>query len=170
MALVDHDQVEVVGRVVAEDAEAVAGVGERLVESEVDLPPGLDVALDLPDRVSEDRPELPADWLVDEDVAVNEVEDAGLPPRRRPLAGGQLPDDLKRDEGLSGPSSEREQDSLPARENRLERAFDRNALVVPWLLDRAVGIAELTRERTKQDVARPVVPNPFPGLESCPCL
>ena len=59
MALVDHDQVEVVGWVVAEDAEAVAGVGERLVESEVDLPPGLDVALDLPDRVSEDRPGTP---------------------------------------------------------------------------------------------------------------
>ena len=55
MALVDDDQVEVVGRVVAEDAEAVAGVGERLVEREVDLAPGLDVALDLPDRVAEDR-------------------------------------------------------------------------------------------------------------------
>ena len=37
MALVDDDQVEVVGRVVAEDPEAVAGVGERLVEREVDL-------------------------------------------------------------------------------------------------------------------------------------
>src|SRR5581483_819354 len=85
VALVDDDQVEVVGRVVPKNAEAVTGVGEGLVEGEVDLAPGLDVALDLPDRVAEDRPELPADRLVDEDVAVGEVENPWLPSRRRPL-------------------------------------------------------------------------------------
>src|SRR4051794_11775305 len=99
MGLVDDDQIEVVRRGVAEDPEAVAGVRQRLVEREVDLATGLDVALDLPDRIAEDWPELSADRLIYEDVAVDEVEDSRLPPGRRPLSGGQLPDDLERDEG-----------------------------------------------------------------------
>src|SRR5438876_12163301 len=112
MAFVDDDEVEVVGRVVAEDPEAVAGVRQRLVEREVDLATGLDVALDLPDRVAKDRPELPADRLIQEDAPVDEVEDPGLPARCRPLPGRQLPDELERDECLSRPRSEREKDAL----------------------------------------------------------
>ena len=86
-------------------------------------------------------PELPADWLVDEDVAVDEVEDAGLPPRRRPLPSGQLPDDLKRHERLSRPSSERRvgRASGPC-EDRFECTFDRNTLVVPLLLTVPSGL------------------------------
>lgn len=108
MTLVDHDQVEVVGRIVAEDPKRIAAVGECLVEREVDLSSRLDLATNLPDGVPEHRAKLSCDWLIDEDVAVSQIQDP-RPAIFAPLARPELPDDLQRKECLSGARRQSEQ-------------------------------------------------------------
>jgi hypothetical protein len=74
-----------------------------LVESEEDLAPGLRRPAHLPDGVApEYRHELARGRLVDEDVAIGEVEDARLAIPLT-LARPQLPDDLEGDKGLPVP-------------------------------------------------------------------
>ena len=76
VALVDDDQVEEVGRVLAVEARAALVLGDRLVDGEVHLA-ALDglAACDLPAGVAE-RGEGLVLRVVDQDVAVGEVEDA----------------------------------------------------------------------------------------------
>jgi len=79
VALVHDDQVEEVRGEVAVETVRVSSVSQRLVKPEVDLASGLRLALELPDRAFTERgDELASDRLVDQDVAVREVEDARL--------------------------------------------------------------------------------------------
>lgn len=103
MALVHDDQVEEVRGEVAVEAVGISPVGQGLVEPEVDLASGLGLALELPDRaLAESGGELAGDRLVDQDVAVSEVEDARLAVTA-PGAVPQLPDDLQGDKVLPVP-------------------------------------------------------------------
>jgi hypothetical protein len=170
VALVNDDQVEVVGRVVAEDPERLAAVGQRLVERKVDLPPGLRLAADLPDRIAEHRPELPGDGLIDEDVAVGEIEDSRLA-LRAPVARPELPDDLEREEGLAGARRQREQDALAVfAEDRLQRALDGDLLVVARLLHIPVGKSQISVERQQQRLCGAVVDDALPAAIALPEL
>src|SRR5687768_14000447 len=104
MALVDDHQIEEVGRVLAIETRALLVARERLVDGEVHLPALVcGAAFDLPPGIPERR-EHAVLRLVDEDVAVCEVEDTRSPG----LAGGiparvpELPTDLEGDRGLAG--------------------------------------------------------------------
>ena len=83
VALVDDDEVEEVGRVLAVEARPALVLGDGLVDGEVHLA-ALDrlAVLDLVARVAERREDLVL-RVVDEDVAVGEVQD----PRPAMLAG-----------------------------------------------------------------------------------
>jgi hypothetical protein len=76
--------------------------------------------------------------VVDQNVAIGEIEDARPPmvARAVPAGLGQLPADLERDHGLAGAGRHGEQDAPPALKNRLDAAVDRDLLVVAGL---AVG-------------------------------
>ncbi len=75
MALVDDDQVEEIGRDMLEKAGAALVLGERLIDGEIHLPALDDLAaFDLVARVAEGG-EDPVLGVVDENVAVGEVED-----------------------------------------------------------------------------------------------
>ena len=138
MALVHDDQVEEVGYEVAVYAVGVPSIGEGLIDPEVDLATGLRFALELPDRtVTEGGDELARHRVVDQDVAIGEIEDAWLAVTA-PVAGPEFPDDLKRDEGLAGARGHRQQQPLVAGQDRLDGAVDRDPLVVARLLHAAV--------------------------------
>ena len=87
--------------------------------------------LDLVPRIAERREGLVL-GVVDEDVAIREVEDARLAELAGavPAGGPQPPADLECDDGLAGPRCERQQDASLALEDRLGRAVDRDVLVV----------------------------------------
>jgi len=105
VTLVRDHEVEEVRREVAEHAACLlAAVRQLLVQPEVDLPSGLGFALQLPDRCVVAGPErwleFALDRLVDEDVAVSEVEDPRIA-TGLPSALPQFPDDLHRHERLA---------------------------------------------------------------------
>ena len=92
VALVDDDEVEEVGRELAVQARTDLVVGDRLVGREVHLAALASVAADdLVSRVAERREGLVL-RVVDEDVAVGEIEDARL----AELAGAVPPVDQSR--------------------------------------------------------------------------
>jgi len=77
VAFVDDDKVKEIPWVGLEDPLAPLVLGERLVEGEVDLAALYDLArFDLQARITEDRKDAIL-GLIDEDVAVSEVENAG---------------------------------------------------------------------------------------------
>lgn len=169
VAFVNHDQVEVVRRVLSEDPKVVAGVGQRLVQGEVDLATRLRLALDLVDGVAEGRLELPLDRLVHQDVAVCQIEDPRRPLAGRPLLLPELPGDLHRDEGLPGAGRHREERSLPALDDGGVRTIDRDSLVVARFLDGAIRPTEISIEGEGEDLLSrrrdPLVSAvPVPGL------
>ena len=133
VTLIDDHEVEEVGRVLAVEPGPSLVTGDRLVDGEVHLAAlHHDATLDLVARVAERR-ELLILGVVDQDVAVGEVEDARLAPllalgvpARRP----EPPTDLEGDVGLAGAGGHREQDARLTLEHGLDGAVDRRLLVV----------------------------------------
>jgi hypothetical protein len=77
MALVHDDEVKEVGRIFAVQTRAVLVLGEGLIDGEVDFQPLADLAVgDLPTGIAE-RCEGFVLRVVDEDVAVGQVENLG---------------------------------------------------------------------------------------------
>ena len=115
MALVHDHQIEEVGIELPEDpVRLLTPVCERLIKREVDLPPRLGLAAQLPDRpFTEGRDEVVALRLVDQDIAIGEVEHPRVA-ARAPSAPPELPDDLHRHEGLAGAGRHRKKESLLA--------------------------------------------------------
>ena len=149
MALVDDDEVEEVRRELLEEPGAALVLGKRLVDREVHLAALDDLAgLDLVAGIAEGREDAVL-RLVDEDVAVGEVEDAGPAMLAGAVPAGvpQLPADLERDGGLAGAGRHREQQAPPvALEDGLDGAVDRDLLVV------ALALADRVIERREQPV------------------
>ncbi len=78
MALIDDDQVEEIGRIVAEEPGAPLVLGKRLIDGEVHFAAFDDLAgFDLVAGVTEGGEGLVL-RVIDEDVAVGKIEDAGL--------------------------------------------------------------------------------------------
>lgn len=71
---------------------------------------------------------------------------------------------------LPVPVGQRQQCALATCENGLERALDRDALVVPGLLDGAVRISKLASEGAENELRRTVVADALPGSEAGPRL
>ena len=115
MALVHDDEVEEVGGKGPEEPHAALVLGERLVDAEIHLPALDNLArFDLAPRIAEFGEEAVL-RLVDEDVAVGEVEDPGTAMVARPIpaAGPQLPADLERHRGLPGAGRHRHEQAAP---------------------------------------------------------
>ena len=116
MAFVHDDEVEEVGGERPEQPHAPLVLGERLVDPEVHLP-ALDhlARLDLAPRIAEFREDAVL-GLVDEDVAVREVEHSRPPVLARPIpaAGPELPADLERHRGLPRAGRHRHEQAAPA--------------------------------------------------------
>ncbi|MCU0684831.1 MAG: hypothetical protein MUF34_21735 [Polyangiaceae bacterium] len=138
MALVDHDEVEEVGRKLPENVEIVFGPGDGLVEGEVDfeLLLGLAVA-DFGHHLAEGRKVVRL-GLVDQDGTIGQKENAlfdpGLP---------EPPDNLKGGVGLAGARRHHEQEALLPPGHRLDRAVDGVHLVVVRRLARRGGVVGL---------------------------
>ena len=119
VALVDHDQVEEVGRELSVDVPELLGAGDALVEGEVDLVGLVDLAVaDLGHHRAEGL-EIVGHGLVDQDVAVGQKEDALLEARLP-----QPPDDLKGGVGLAGAGRHDEQDAVLPPGDGLDGAVD----------------------------------------------
>ena len=132
MALVDDDEVEEVAGELVVDRLVLLVAHDRLVEREVDLvglvdpaaAPVDELAGELRHRLAE-RLEVVDDRLVDEDVAVGEEQ--------HPLGLAALPeppDDVERRVRLAGAGRHHEQDPVLALGDGLDRAVDRELLVV----------------------------------------
>jgi hypothetical protein len=171
VALVDDHQIEEVGIEPPKDpVRLVAPVGERLIEREIDLPPRLGLAAQLPDRpFAEGRDEVVALRLVDEDVAIGEIEHPRVA-ARAPSAPPELPDYLHRHEGLAGAGRHREQETLLAPEDCRDRTVDRGLLVVAGLLHAAVGVVERSVEGHNETIGHWVLGDPLPGTVPVPQL
>ncbi len=154
VALVDDDEVEEVGRELAVQAGAHLVVRDRLVRREVHLAALAGVAADdLVARIAERGEDLVL-RVVDEDVAIGEVEDARLAELAGPVPAGrpQPPADLERDDRLPRARREGEQDTALALEDRLGRAVDRDVLVVARRATRLVEVrsADLRDRRDRR--------------------
>jgi len=147
MALVHYDQVEVVRRVILESVRTVPTT-ECLVRGEEDTPGGIGLSENPMHRISEDRCERLAHWLVDQRMPVGEVEDpvdAGLS-ERLPVAP-DLPHDLHRGEGLAGACGHRQQQALVTSQHRGDGPVNGDPLVVPGHFYRRIGVAQHPAER-----------------------
>ena len=155
MAFVDDDEIEEVGRIIAEIGRRLAvlrrpaheGLKDGEEEAAVLRHAALfaDVLrLDPHQRIFGKGRERVI-GLIGENVAVGQEQDAR--PARRfaaqiPAAVEQLPRDLKRDERLAGAGGQRQQDALLPAGNRFEHALDGDVLIVAPL-----EIAALILER-----------------------
>ncbi len=137
MALVHDDEVEEVGRKLTEQPFAALVLRHGLIDAEVHLPAVDDLSgLDLVACVAEGGEDTVL-GLVDEDVAVGEVKDAGAAVSAGQVPSGvpQLPADLERDQGLARAGGHGEQQALaPALEHGLHGAVDGGLLVVAGVL------------------------------------
>src|SRR5450830_1365127 len=164
VALVDDDQVEEVGRVLAVNGVTRGVAGERLIEREVDFATLLhDAVLDPPAGVAEGS-EVLVLRIVHEDFTIREIEDArfsrgtGAVPARLP----QPPADLKGHERLARARGHRYQDAALARENRADTAIDGDLLVV------AGRLARYREARLEKALRRSFVRRPMRGAKTPP--
>ncbi|MDT4838060.1 hypothetical protein FQZ97_718060 [compost metagenome] len=135
VAFVDYHQVEEVRRELLVDVLLFFGASDGLVQRQVDLVGGVDLALgDLGHRLAE-RLEVVVLGLVDQDVAVGQEEDALLLPRFP-----KPPDDLEGGVGLAGAGGHHQQDAILATRHRLDGAVDGIHLVVAWHAPGAVVV------------------------------
>ena len=136
MALVDDDQVEEVGAVLAEHVGVRRAHG--LVDAEIDVPALADIARrDLVARVAKRREHL-RHRVVHQEIAVGQEQDFRSPMLARPVpaAAPELPADLERHAGLAGARGQCRQDACSPGQDGLDDALDRDALVVAWNLAR----------------------------------
>ena len=114
MAFVHDDEVEEVGRIFAVQTGAAFVLGNGLIDGEVDFPPFADFAVgDLPSGIAE-RSEGLVLRIVDQDVAVGQIENLGAAVFAGPVPEGvpELPANLEGDQGLAGAGRHRQQ--IPA--------------------------------------------------------
>ena len=174
MALVDDDQVEP-GWLVLDEQFAVI---ECLVGREVD--PGLRrCATEHSDRIllTEDRSEFSDHGVIDENIAVGEVEHPRpwiwSVPSSRPVRRPERMDQLRGEKRLSGTGGQDGQHSLLSGRDRLEHPLDGDVLVVAWLLHvqtsqyiAAIGnLEEANAESVELTNASIVVPQLLRGFE-----
>ena len=140
------------GREFAEELLAFLRAGDGLIEREVDLVGGVDAAMLLVDGGRQlnlgavfaldglgagaelghgcaEGAEVVDHGLIDQDIAIGEVEDAFLAP-----GFPQTPDDLKGGVGLAGAGRHDEQDAVLALGDGFDGLVDGDALVVARLL------------------------------------
>ena len=145
VALVHDHEIEEVGWKGPEQPGASLVLCERLVDREVHLAALDDFSgFDLAPGVAE-RCEDAVLGLVDEDVAISEIEDFGSAVFAGAVPAGtpELPAYLERDRSLARAGSHRDEQAASARENALHDAVDRNLLVVALALtDCMVGRRE----------------------------
>ena len=161
VALVHDDEVEEVGRVLAEQAGAALVLGDRLVDGEVHLPALDDLAVSILWRASPNGGEDLVLRVVDQDVAVGQVEDPrpAMLARAVPARVPELPADLEGDDGLAGAGRHREQQPRSPLQDRLDGAVDGDLLVVARALaDRVVEGREqpVGGRRSLKPLRRPV--------------
>ena len=142
VAFVDDDQVEEVGRELAEEVTLFVRAGDRLVQREIDLEALVHLAVrDLGHRPRE-RLEVVRLGLVDQDVAVGEEENpllhSGFP---------EAPDDLEGRHRLAGARRHDEQDSVLLLGDGLDDAIDGVDLVVAGRPTAPVGVVVLGDDR-----------------------
>jgi hypothetical protein len=84
--------------------------------------------------------------LIDEDVAVGEVEDFGPPigPGAVPAGTPEFPAEVERDDGLARPCGHGEEEAPPPLEDGFDRAVDGDLLVIA--LARADGVISRCEE------------------------
>ena len=142
VALVDHDQIEELGRELFVDVLFLLGAADRLVEGEVDLEGLVRGAVGDLGHGRAERLEIVVPGLVGEDVAVDQEEDAppgaGLP---------QPPDDLKGGVGLAGAGGHDQEDAVLAPGDGVDGAVDGDELVVARALAGTVVVIVLGGDR-----------------------
>ncbi|MNF66855.1 hypothetical protein D3C84_486540 [compost metagenome] len=125
VAFVDHDQVEEVAGELLVDVHLFISAGDGLIERQVDLVGGIDLAFgDFGHRLAEGL-EVVVLGLVDQDVAVGQKQDAFLLFRFP-----QPPDDLEGCVGLAGARSHHQQDTVLTARHSLDGAVDGIHLVI----------------------------------------
>ena len=158
VALVHDDQVEEVRRILPVQPRPALVLGDGLVDGEVHLPAlGRLAVLDLAAGVAERREDLVL-GIIDQDVAVGQVEDPGpaVLARAVPPRVPQLPADLEGHDGLAGAGRHGEQHAALALEDGLHGAVDGDLLVV------ARALAAEVVGRRQQPVRRFRRPAPGP--------
>ena len=135
MALVNDNQVKKISGVLVVEPGPVRVLGEGLVDRKVHFAAFNGFPIDLVAGFAE-RKEYFVLWVVNENVPIGQEQDsrAAVLARLVPSRVPELPTDLEGDHGLPRASSEREQHSLLALENRLDSAVDGDLLVVAWRL------------------------------------
>src|SRR5665213_825005 len=136
VALIDNDEVEEIRWELFEQPNASLVLGERLVDREIHLAAFHDVAgFEFVSRITEHREDAVL-RLVNENVAVGEIEDLRPPVLARsvPASRPQLPANLKGNHRLAGASCHRQQQPAVALQDPLNDAVDRDLLVVTLAL------------------------------------
>ena len=173
VTLIDDDEVEEAGRELTEELLPLLRAGERLIQAEVDFVRGVDPPLLVDGRRDRgcrsifgldclraraqlrhrplERTEVVDHRLVDEDVAVRQVEDPLLASRLP-----QPPDDLERRVGLPGARRHDEEDAVLPLRDGLGRSVDGVALVVPRLP--TAPVIEVVLEDNLLDLGRQALP------------
>jgi hypothetical protein len=134
MAFVHDDEIEEIAREFSVETGAVFVSCDRLIRRKVHFAAQDYLAFNLVPCVAE-RSEDYCLRIVDEKVAVGEVQNAGLAmlarsvPPRRP----QHPADLERHVRLAGTGRHREQNAALAPSDCFDGALDRDVLIVAWL-------------------------------------
>ncbi len=133
MAFVHDDEIEEVGFEFLVEAGAALVLGDGLVSGEVEFAAVDDpAAFDAVAGVAEGGEHLVL-GIIDEEIAVGQIEDAGLAGRvalHVPLGFPKLPADLEGDEGLAGAGGHGEEHALLATQNGGKRAIHGDLLVV----------------------------------------
>jgi len=99
--------------------------------------------------------------VVDQDVAVGQIEDARVP-ALPPAALPELPNDLHRHERLARAGGQCEEEPLVPLEDGGDRSVDGGALVGAGLLDRAVGVSERPVEGQEEPLRHVVLDDALP--------
>lgn len=162
VTFVYNDHVEEVGRIALVETWPAFAVGDGLIDGEVDLPTLDGPALDLVQRVAEGC-EGAILGLIDQDVAVGQVQDSALA-----TGLSQFPHDLHGDEGLAGAGGHGDQDAPFTLDDGLHRPVDGDFLVVAWALDCAVGVAQFAVSGKQQDFGVGIPGWPLVAAQSLP--
>ena len=133
MALVHDDEVEEVAGKFLVEAGAVFVLGDGLIGGEIHLAAEHCVtALDLVPGVAEGGESFVL-GIIHEEIAVGQIQDSRLPRRVAlgvPLGRPEFPANLKGDIRLARAGGHRQQHALPALQNGLHGAVNRNALII----------------------------------------
>ena len=153
VAFVDHDQIEKRRRELPVGLLVFLRTGDRLIEAEIDLVGGIDIARELGHRPAEGA-EIVRHRLIDEHVAVGEEQDALLASRLP-----QPPDDLEGGVRLARARGHDEQDAVLPLGDGLDRRVDGVSLVVARRL--AAAVIEIVLKDDLLGFRRQALPGPI---------